>query len=502
MAQTVQVLRTTTANNSPPTLLPGALSVELSASWTKLWVGAAGGNRLLLSSNPADAPFGTSAFLPLKGGTLTGPIAGTSLTLSSPLAVASGGTGAVDAAGARTSLGLGPLATQALPVPVASGGTGAVTAPTALANLGGISGNQTITLSGAISGSGATAITTTLATVPIASGGTNATTAPAALTNLGAAPLGAINDVGRNLVQNPIFNVAQRGAGPFTVANYGLDRWRLNIAGGTMSVSQLVLADADRAAIGDESAIFALQSACVGTAGAADETSSFQSIENVRRLAGKTVTVSFWARATAGTPKVAVELFQSFGSGGSPSAPIFAIGSQAFTLSTNWTRYTSTPIALPSVAGKTFGTNLSTDFTVVNFWQSSGTNATARAANIGVQSYTLQLWGVQLEIGSTATPLEKPDPQQDRAKCQRFYQVGQIAFQGYASAVQGVYATAYFMTSMRANPTITTNTNSSTNVGALSWIAAVDSTGVSLSAPTLAGGVYSLNAAFIASADL
>jgi hypothetical protein len=73
-----------------------------------------------------------------------------------------------------------------LPLAVTRGGTGATTAPAALAALGGISGNQTITLSGAISGSGATAITTTLATVPIGSGGTNATTAAAALTNLGA----------------------------------------------------------------------------------------------------------------------------------------------------------------------------------------------------------------------------------------------------------------------------------------------------------------------------
>lgn len=47
----------------------------------------------------------------------------------------------------------------------------------------------------------------------------------------------------------------------------------------------------------------------------------------------------------------------------------------------------------------------------------------ARAGLIGVQSYTLQLWGVQLEIGSVATALEMPDPQQDLAKCQRFYQV-------------------------------------------------------------------------------
>jgi hypothetical protein len=68
MAQTVQILR-----NSPPlALLPGSLSVEL-GSETKLWVGSGSGNRLLLSSNPIDVPV-TGKFLPLVGGTLTGPL--------------------------------------------------------------------------------------------------------------------------------------------------------------------------------------------------------------------------------------------------------------------------------------------------------------------------------------------------------------------------------------------------------------------------------------------
>jgi hypothetical protein len=50
--QTVQILRTTT-NNPPPTLLPGSFSVELGTD-TRLWMGAVGGNRLLLSTNPSD----------------------------------------------------------------------------------------------------------------------------------------------------------------------------------------------------------------------------------------------------------------------------------------------------------------------------------------------------------------------------------------------------------------------------------------------------------------
>ena len=73
MAQTIQILRTTT-NTPPATLLPGAFSVEL-GTFTKLWIGSAGGNRLLLSSNPADSAMAGAAYLKLLGGTLTGPLA-------------------------------------------------------------------------------------------------------------------------------------------------------------------------------------------------------------------------------------------------------------------------------------------------------------------------------------------------------------------------------------------------------------------------------------------
>jgi hypothetical protein len=72
MAQTIQILRTNT-NVAPTTLLPGALSAELGPQ-TKLWIGSGSGNRLLLSSDPADAAAAGGAYLKLAGGTLTGPL--------------------------------------------------------------------------------------------------------------------------------------------------------------------------------------------------------------------------------------------------------------------------------------------------------------------------------------------------------------------------------------------------------------------------------------------
>ena len=59
-----------------------------------------------------------------------------------------------------------------------------------------------------------------------------------------------------------------------------------------------------------------------------------------------------------------------------------------------------------------------------------------RAGNIGVQSGTVYLWGVQLEIGSVATPLDYGGtPQQQLAQCQRFFQI--VMTGGRASSPSG-----------------------------------------------------------------
>ncbi len=89
-----------------------------------------------------------------------------SSVVSPPVAIVDGGTGANNAATARTNLGLGAAAVLATPIPVASGGTGGGDAATARTNLG----------------LGTCAVESTL---PVAKGGTGSTTAGGARTNLG-----------------------------------------------------------------------------------------------------------------------------------------------------------------------------------------------------------------------------------------------------------------------------------------------------------------------------
>jgi hypothetical protein len=270
------------------------------------------------------------------------------------------------------------------------------------------------------------------------------------------------NDVGRNLLHNPLFNIAQRGAGPWT-ANfaYTLDRWILLLNTDAASINEPTLTDADRTQIGDEAALRSLRNIFTGNAAAAAYNRVTQPIEGVRRLSGKTVTVSFWASSTT-TLKLGISLDQLFGTGGSPSAAVNGNG-QAVTLSTTWTRYSLT-FALPSVASMTLGTN-GDDSTNLSFWYSSGATNAARSGSIGVQAGTVGIWGVQLEVGSVATPLEKLDPQQDLAKCQRFYAIGSIAWvSGSVAAGTAIGAPFSLPVSMRVTPTLTYADTGSNNI--------------------------------------
>jgi hypothetical protein len=309
----------------------------------------------------------------------------------------------------------------------------------------------------------------------------------------------AFNDVGRNKLHNPLFNIQQRGAGPWSASgNYTLDRWRMWLTNDTFAIAAVALNDAGRAQIGDEAALSQAQAQFSGSATAGSHSVIIQSVESVRRLAGKTVTVSFWASASAAGLKLGAVLDQIFGTGGSPSANVSGTG-QAVALSTTWTRYTLT-FALPSAAGKVIGAN-GDDSTQLLFYFSAASDQTAHSGNVGVQSGTVNFWGVQLEIGSVATPLEKPDPQQDLAKCQRFYQVGGYSVLYTAIAAAGMMSFSSLLpVPMRVNPVwtatpgFTSNVSAPTIRGALSY--------VQVYGTAVAAGASEMDGTFTASADL
>lgn len=253
--------------------------------------------------------------------------------------------------------------------------------------------------------------------------------------------------LGRNLLHNPLFNIQQRGVGPWTAnLNYTADRWALSLVVDAASISLVAMADADRTGVGDEAGTWMLQDVFTGDAAVTSFHSIVQKIEGVRRLAGKVVNVSFWAKASVGTPKLGVSLDQNWGTGGSPSATIVGTGKASAALSTTWT-FVSLSFNIASAAGKTLGTN-NNDHTVCNIWFSGGTNLNTRDGSIGVQTGTVQIWGVQVEFGA-ATPLEKPDPRYDLSNCQRFY----TAFAAYVPALASP-DNLVLPTTMRTTPTV------------------------------------------------
>ena len=270
-----------------------------------------------------------------------------------------------------------------------------------------------------------------------------------------AASPAAYNNVGRNLLHNPLFNIQQRGAGAWTsLGAYTADRWGTGGVSDTVSFSVVALADADRAQIGDESASSALQNVFTGNAAGGAYSNVNQPIERLRRLSGKAVTLSFWAKCASGALKLGINALLKYGTGGSPTAAGWAMAAgQGVTLSATWARYTVS-LAIPSTAGATFGTN-GDDSLLLCLIYSSGATNNAVFGSPGVQSGTIQLWGVQLEIGTAATPLEKMDPRMDLANCQRFYQAfSQVMVSGYNSAGATNWSDFSYLQQMRAVPSV------------------------------------------------
>lgn len=313
----------------------------------------------------------------------------------------------------------------------------------------------------------------------------------------------AYDNVGRNLLMNPLFTVAQRGAGPWTAnGNYTADRWQLAFSLDTTSVSIVVLTDAARTQIGDETARSCLNLSVTGNAGAGAYTEIIHKIERVSRCSNRMVTLSFWAVAGSGTPKLGLQLAQVFGTGGSPSGAV-AIPMQTVTIGAAWARYSVT-FALPSMAGKTLGTNGDDYLQLQAVFSSGTTNFPA----VGVQSNTFQLWGMQLEYGSVATPLDYGgSPQQQLSACQRYYQAGNLSMYGYNGAGNQFSQSLLFPTSMRANPALaitpTTQTNcGSSGLGALTGAGGSGGIGMVVNTTVTALGAFALVGNWTASADL
>lgn len=269
----------------------------------------------------------------------------------------------------------------------------------------------------------------------------------------------------RNAIINGAFDFWEhclsRAAPARSSTGYAADRWKLIQIGNTaFTTSRQAFAPGQTDVPGQPT----YYHRTVVTAGSGATTGFLmkQAIEGVRTFSGQSITVSFYAKADA-SKNMALDLSQQMGTGGTPSSNINAIGAQQFALTTSWQRFTAT-VAIPSLAGKTLGTD-NNDRLELCFWYDAGSTFADRSANLGNQSGTFDIACVQVEAGSTASEYEVRPKGVERGLCDRYaqryfasspnmYPRGALGA-GFVDSSTQVRISFTYRRSMRASPTCT-----------------------------------------------
>ena len=258
---------------------------------------------------------------------------------------------------------------------------------------------------------------------------------------------------GKNAIINGDFSINQRNfTSTTTAAAYGFDRWNLQTDASAVTYSTQAFTAGAAPVSGYESKNFArlVTTSQTGVAYGMLQ----QKIEDVRTFANQTVTVSFWAKATSGTPKIGVAIDQNFGSGGSTAVTTASITIP--TITTSWVRY-SFNVSLPTISGKTIGTS---SYLGVNIVCSMTTSYNPPYPAVGLQNNTFDIWGVQVEAGSVATAFQTATGtlQGELAACQRYYfrntfaTTGDYGWIGAATAGNTVNIPCPLPVTMRTTP--------------------------------------------------
>lgn len=207
----------------------------------------------------------------------------------------------------------------------------------------------------------------------------------------------------RNVLINGGFDIWQRGTtnqGP-NIGGYVADRFRCDWNGNAaVTISRQDFAPGQTEVTGEPGYFLRWQQTSAGVG--ATEHKISQSVESVRTLAGRTATVTFWARSDA-TRSLKVTIGQYFGNGGS-EAVVKVV--DVFPLSTAWSKYSAT-FQVPSIAGKMLGAN---DYLRLAF---------DLPLNV---LQTVDLTQVQLEEGPVSTPFEYRLSGEELTLCQRYFE--------------------------------------------------------------------------------
>jgi len=281
----------------------------------------------------------------------------------------------------------------------------------------------------------------------------------------------------KNLIINGAMQVAQRGTSSTTSGYGSVDRFFVQIDGGTVTHTQTAIASGTPYDEGFRN-VLRLTNTATAT-GASDIRNPFQYIEAQTiansgwNYASSTsyVTLSFWVRSS-----VAQEFYgylRSFD--GTEQAYSFSLGSLS---ADTWTKVTKT---IPGNSNLTFDNNngvglqvnispfFGTDYTdagnTVNTWGAfASSSRTPDYTNTwaGTTNATFDVTGVQLEVGSVATPFEHRSFGDELARCERYYQIIRSCDRESYGSSTSLTGSIHYRTVMRANPTVEVT-------GALRW---------------------------------
>jgi hypothetical protein len=226
-----------------------------------------------------------------------------------------------------------------------------------------------------------------------------------------------------NHIINGNFDFWQRGTslGSAAGARRIADRFRHDSTGSTYTVSRQTITQPSTELF---NARYFMRKVVTSSAGASNRTELRVYNEDVTKFACKQLTLSFWAKADA-NKNIAIEFFQEFGGGGSPSAIVNTIGVTTHSLTTSWQKFTQT-VTFPCIDGKTLGTDgIETSATALTMWLDCGSSFASRCNSLGNQSGTFDIAQVKLEEGDTATPfvLAGGTIEGELAACQRYYEI-------------------------------------------------------------------------------
>jgi hypothetical protein len=259
----------------------------------------------------------------------------------------------------------------------------------------------------------------------------------------------------RNLIINGAMQVAQRGAGPVTISdssNEGyqtVDRWYTNFNSsfsGAIQTSQS--SDAPNGFANS------LKVACTTTGGpdsaSTDNLEIRQVIEaqNLQQLAygsssPEQITVSFWLKAVTYSSPISVTLYV-------PDSVEYATAS--VTPTTSWAKYSvtfngSTTGAIDNNNGEGMRVGFVLAGTSDGTYAASSDQLTVSSTRVDYRndvgnffdstSNELYITGVQLEVGSVATPFEHRSYGEELALCQRYYWKHDSSEDAYTNMADG-----------------------------------------------------------------